>query len=152
MLKVHTDLKSVPMDRYIDVNDFEFEIVGKIPDTDFSRRVLEVVEKGKYYSDSIFISRDGVALSKNDLSTGSKTLFNIVNNPSKCVSLEECGFNVIDLLKYVNDGEVYWRYPVADISDDLVKVYWVDRNLYFDSLDLFLDASEAYFRGIDDEY
>lgn len=151
MLKVHTDLKSVPMDRYIIANDLIFNAYGKISDTDFSRKVLEVVEHGKYLNEFSFISRNGVVVSKNDLSTGSKTLFNVVDNPNMCVNLDECGYNVFDLLQYIDDGEVFWRYPIANIRNDAVKVYWVDEDLYFDSLDSFLDAVEINFRGTYDD-
>ena len=45
------------------------------------------------------------------LSTGTKTILNILSNPSDCFDLSECGDNVLKFLPRVTDGSVIWDVP-----------------------------------------
>ena len=58
------------------------------------------------------------ALNKNMLSTGTKTLLNIIQHPDKCFSVCECGNNALSLLPLITEGSIYWSIPVVAYNGD----------------------------------
>ena len=60
--------------------------------------ILWAVDKAKYNNKNSFISRvpEIGALNKNYLSSGTKTLLNIINHPDICFSIATCGGNALD--------------------------------------------------------
>lgn len=60
-----------------------------------------------YNSPATFIGRDPSlgALYKQHLSTGTKTLLNVLNHPDKCFSTIECGYNALTLLMGFTEGQ-----------------------------------------------
>ena len=102
----------------IDSNDSYFEGCGLIPDTELSHLILREIDKATRASDLYFTPRnpDVGNLSRNNLSTGTKTLLNIINTPSLCFSLVECGDNALELLPLIRHGNVFWEHPVAFVG------------------------------------
>ena len=147
MLTIYSNQDLVNRENLIISNDAAFNVIGRIPDNDIARRLISEIEHGKYLSDTGFITRNGTIASKNDLSTGTKTILNILTMPDKCISLAECGYNVLSFLKYIQNGSVLWELPVAAIFNDNVHVSYVDDNVQFDSLDEFLSYIESKYVG-----
>ena len=141
-LHVYTELTGKPSDiPFIDYNDIFFNSVA-LRDDSITRTILEVIDKAKYNSANTVIGRDPTlgALNKNCLSTGCKTLLNILYNPDKCFDLLECGTNVLELLPIIKNGNVYWRYPIVCFcSYDDVECDIETDNKHFDSFRDFLD-------------
>lgn len=110
MLNLYIGEENVPKGmKIVKINDPYFIIkVGKIRDTAINRKLIEVVEKGKYYNEKYFIGRfsDGI-IDCSFLSTGAKTILNMLEFRDKCFDTIECGNNVIQFLfDYVNEGNV----------------------------------------------
>lgn len=103
----------------IKFNDMFFDIETNLEDTEFTRKVLDAIDKASYNSPFTFTGRtEGLGtLNKNMLSTGAKTLLNIVAHPQKCFDVCECGDNVLSLLPLIPDGSIYWETPVVVCND-----------------------------------
>lgn len=90
-------------------NDAYFKTYSRIPDTDAARKILQDVDKASYVSPVMFRSNRANLGDTNaiNLSTGTKTLFNIIQHPDLCFTLEECGANALRLLYLLTDGNAY---------------------------------------------
>ena len=62
---------------------------------------------------------DGTALNIDKLSTGCKTVLNVMYNPDKVFDIRECGDNALDVLYSLPEGNVTCEYPL--ISFDMEK-------------------------------
>lgn len=94
-----------------DNNGF-FDSRTSILDDDISRDVLNIVEMGIFSTSTTFISRDGIELDKSCLSTGTKTLLNIIQHPDVCFDVSECGINALQFIPRIKDGIIIWRFPL----------------------------------------
>lgn len=63
---------------------------------------------------------NGTVLNIDKLSTGCKTVLNILYNPDKVFDICECGDNALDVIYSLPHGNVYCAYPF--ISFDMEKV------------------------------
>lgn len=97
-----------PMNVIVD-NDTYFDGHTELDSGDTCAGVLKVIDKAVYNSPATFIGRDTSlgALYKQHLSTGTKTLLNILNHPDKCFSTVECGYNAIAYMLNFKQGNVY---------------------------------------------
>ena len=94
-----------------DNNEF-FDSRTSILDDDISKDALSTVERGIYRSSTTFISRDEIELDKSCLSTGTKTLLNIIQHPDICFDVSECGINALQFIPRIRDGMIIWRFPL----------------------------------------
>lgn len=94
-----------------DNNGF-FDSRTSILDDDISRDVLNIVERGIFSTSTTFISRDGIELDKSCLSTGTKTLLNIIQHPDVCFDVSECGINALQFIPRIRNGIIIWRFPL----------------------------------------
>ena len=112
---------------YVELNDvfFNQNTVSKLDD-----RANAIVEKidaskliGKYKIESKF---NGVALDIDCLSTGCKTVLNVLYFPEKAFCLKECGDNALEVLYELEAGAVYSDYAI--IPFDMKDVRVSDQN------------------------
>lgn len=94
-----------------DNNGF-FDSRTSILNDDISRDVLSTVERGIFSTSTTFISRDGFELDKSCLSTGTKTLLNIIQHPDICFDFSECGINALQFIPRIRNGIIIWRFPL----------------------------------------
>ncbi|MBR1817093.1 MAG: DUF4869 domain-containing protein [Lachnospiraceae bacterium] len=114
MITIFKDKKDIPRDKeYVELNDvfFNQKTVSRIDD-----RASVIVEKidaskliGKYKMESKF---NGVTLDIDCLSTGCKTVLNVLYFPDKVFCLKECGDNALEVLYGLKTGAVYSDYAV----------------------------------------
>lgn len=120
MLTIYTDLAELNKEgkKLIRVNDLFFNMETNLEDSEIVRRILKTIDKAEYNSDLTFIGRTKSlgALNKNMLSTGTKTLLNILKHPDKCFDVCECGNNALSLLPLIKEGNVYWECPAVSYS------------------------------------
>lgn len=78
---------------------------------------------------------DGAVLNIDKLSSGCKTILNILYNPDKVFDIRECGENAIDAIYALETGNITCEYPL--ISFEMKKVIAVDKkgSIEFDSYD-----------------
>lgn len=73
---------------------------------------------GKYRIESKF---NKVVLDMDRLSTGCKTVLNVMYNPDKVFCIKECGENALDILYGLESGQVYCDYPTISFGMTQVK-------------------------------
>lgn len=66
---------------------------------------------------------DGTVLNIDKLSTGCKTVLNVLYNPEILFDLRECGENALDALYSLEQGRGYCDYPMISFDMTEVKVY-----------------------------
>lgn len=115
MLNIYDNREEVPDIKIIDLNDSYFNLNTFLYDNEFTRTVLRVIDHAEYYSEYAFVSRTkGMGnLTKNMLSTGAKTLFNIYYHPDDCFNVCECGYSALSLLPLIENGNILWEYPAT---------------------------------------
>ena len=125
MITILKNKKDIPSDKdYVELNDvfFNQNTVSKIDD-----RANAIVEKidaskliGKYKMESKF---NGVTLDIDCLSTGCKTVLNVLYFPDKVFCMKECGDNALEVLYGLETGTVYSDYAVIPFDMNKVKVF-----------------------------
>ena len=82
----------------------------------FMEQIDDTKLQGKYKIQSRF---NGVTLDVDCLSTGCKTILNVLYFPDKVFCLKECGDNALEVLYGLDDGAVYSDYALIpfDISE-----------------------------------
>lgn len=66
---------------------------------------------------------DGGMLNIDKLSTGCKTVLNIMYNPEKIFDIRECGDNAIDVIYDLQNGNIYCDYPLISFDMKEVGIY-----------------------------
>ena len=74
---------------------------------------------GKYAIKSRF---NGMLLNIDKLSTGCKTVLNILYNPDRVFDIRECGENALDVLYTLPCGNVYCDYPLISFDMERAEV------------------------------
>lgn len=113
-LRIYTDKKEVPANtEVIGYNDKFFDGV-LLSNDEISSIVMNKIDHATYNSPTTFIGRDKSlgALNKEHLSTGCKTLLNIITNPDKCFDVVECGQNALALIPFIKEGNILWEVPI----------------------------------------
>lgn len=124
MITIFKNKKDIPDELYyVELNDVYFNqnTVSVLDD-----RAGSIVEKidasrliGKYKIESKF---NGVTLDIDCLSTGCKTVLNVLYFPEKVFCLKECGDNALEVLYSLEEGTVYSDYAIIPFDMDKVKV------------------------------
>lgn len=96
------------------INDKAAEIISKIDNS---------VMLSNYTISSKF---DGGVLNIDKLSTGCKTVLNVLYNPDKIFDIRECGDNAIDVLYGLHTGNICCDYPLISFDMIEAKVYTPD--------------------------
>lgn len=116
-LKISDDIKK-------EVNtDIEVEFMKfRLKDSMINRKIIEIIEKGKYNDEYSFIDRYGFKLYDSEMSTGCKAALCVANNPDKVFNLIECGINAQDvIITTLKEGNIIIRdrgITIVDYSTD----------------------------------
>ena len=114
-LYIYTNKSKVPKDiKIVDFNDNYFNLNTLIQNSDLVKDILALIDKAVYNSDKTFVGRTKElgALNKSMLSTGTKTLLNIIMHPDVCFNTIECGSNALEFIPLIKNGKVLWEIPV----------------------------------------
>ncbi len=85
---------------------------------------------GKYSIKSRF---DGMLLNIDKLSTGCKTVLNVMYNPGKVFDICECGDNALDEIYALDQGRICCEYPLISFDMKSVNVVTKDGMQVIDS-------------------
>ena len=124
MITIFKDKNDIPSDKeYVELNDvfFNQKTVSRIDDK--ASAIIEKIDAskliGKYKMESKF---NGVTLDIDCLSTGCKTVLNVLYFPDKVFCLKECGENALEVLYKLKAGAVYSDYAVIPLDMNEVNV------------------------------
>lgn len=82
------------------------------------RKVIELIEQGKYNDKISYIDRFGFKLHLSEMSNGCKAALCILHNPNKEINIAECGLNARDIiLTTFHDGNVIIEDKDVTIND-----------------------------------
>lgn len=155
-LHVYTDKKFIPSGiDFINWGDTFFDINTSLSNDDLVRDILWHIDKAKFNNENSFVSRvPGIgALNKSCLSSGTKTLLNIISHPGICFNIESCGGNALEYVPRLTSGNIYWDLPVLNYAGDEVKcdivlngaVHYTDIYTFLDALASEDDSDEFDF-------
>lgn len=105
--------------RVIKNNDSFFDVMTDLTNTELVCEILRTVDKAEFNSSQTFIGRTKElgALHKSMLSTGTKTLINIIHHPEICFNVAECGNNALQFIPKITEGHILWELPVVVCRD-----------------------------------
>lgn len=109
MIYVYT--KRQKSDNWIFQNDWYFNLyTGNEEFTEKEKAIIGKIDHAKITQDKYIETKYGLGTIRN-LSSGCKTLLNVVKNPEKIVNVDECGRNVLDELFSLDNIHVYMSRP-----------------------------------------
>ena len=122
MITIFKDKKDIPQDmEYVDLNDLFFNqnTVSMIDKR--AEKIIETIDESRLISKYKICSRfEEIAIDIDRLSTGCKTVLNVVYYPDKVFCLKECGNNALEVLYGLEDGYVYSEYALIPFDMDAV--------------------------------
>lgn len=124
MITIYKNRKNIPIEKeYVELNDVYFNknTVMKLDERakDIIERVDGSILVSKFKIESKF---NGVILDIDHLSTGCKTILNVLYFPEKVFSIKECGENALEILYNLQQGHVYSDYAMIPFQMDKVEV------------------------------
>lgn len=126
MLSIYKTMEEIPKStKFVKDNDAYFDAKSKLLHNELVIKILSEIDGASYVSEDVFSSKNSKVgnLNKIHLSTGTKTLMNIINFNHICFDVIECGINVLDLLPEISkktDGCILWSncmYPFVENYD-----------------------------------
>lgn len=119
--------KTVPKEKeLILINDVYFNKYTVDLLDDRAREIIARIDGSEMISKYNIKSKfDGAVLNIDKLSSGCKTVLNVLYNEDKIFDIRECGENALDELYSLESGNVFCQYPL--ISFDMNKVYIIDK-------------------------
>ena len=124
MLMIYKSKKDMPQDmEYVELNDIFFNKVTAAKLDKQAEKVIMQIDGAKLVGQYKIESRfNGVTLDIDKLSTGCKTVLNVMYFPKKIFCLKECGDNALDVLYHLEQGSVYSDYAAMPFTIDAVEV------------------------------
>ena len=114
-------------------NDLYFNLITG--NEEMSQKEIDLIwqiDEAKLTPDKHIETKYGLGTIRN-LSSGCKTLINIVKHPDKVVNVEECGPNVLKIIFAMENIKIYMSRPsFADIPDD-AKIRFNDSDVVIGS-------------------
>ena len=127
MIDIYTERKDSK--DWIFYNDLYFNL--NTGNEDMSQKEIDLiqqVDEAKLTPDKHIETKYGLGTIRN-LSSGCKTLLNIVKHPDKVVNVEECGPNVLRIIFTMDNIKIYMSRPTLfDIPDD-AKIRFNDSDI-----------------------
>lgn len=149
MLIFYDNKKDIPDGiKVIKSNDTYFNAHTMLPNSDFVDKILSTIDKAVRVSERAFRGRSDkfADLDRQCLSTGTKTLLNILQNPDVCFNITECGLNALELLPLIDDGNIYCdRYINIPITSNNIRCNISYRGKRFNNLNDFRNYYEEIY-------
>lgn len=130
----------------IDSNDilFNYDLYNGLEFNDEIKEVMYKVDGATYIQGTDIRSKYGNITSAENLSTGCKTMINILNHPEAVISCIECGDNVLHMILKMHNirGSIYL--PFLPSNEDIktqVNVIYKNKRYKMDSLQSLLNIA-----------
>jgi hypothetical protein len=109
--------------KVVRVNDVFFNKYTAAMLDDRAKSVIKTIDTSEMINQFSIKSRfDGMVLNIDKLSTGCKTVLNVMYNTDKIFDICECGDNALDVLYTLEDGKICCEYPLISFEMKMVKV------------------------------
>ena len=122
---IYKDKKDIPQNvEYVELNDIYFNQNTVLKLDERAKKIIEQIDGAKLVSKYKIESKfNGVILNIDCLSTGCKTVLNVLYNPNKVFCLKECGNNALKILYELSQGMVYSDYALIPFDIETMEVY-----------------------------
>ena len=124
MITVFKNKNDIPQDmEYVELNDIYFNQNTALRLDERAEKIIEIIDEAKLISKYKIRSKfDDIVIDVDKLSSGCKTVLNVVYNPDKVFCLKECGNNALEVLYGLTAGNVYSDYALIPFEMDTVNV------------------------------
>lgn len=124
MITIYKNKDDIPKSmEYIELNDIFFNQNTAVKLDAHAQKIIEQIDEVKLLSKYKIESKfNGVTLDVDCLSTGCKTVLNVLYFPNKVFCMKECGDNALESLYSLENGCVYSDYAVIPFDMGMVKV------------------------------
>jgi hypothetical protein len=124
LITIYKEKKDIPNDmEYVELNDVFFNKKTVLSLDERAKKIIKQIDEaqmvGKYKIKSKF---NGVVLDIDRLSTGCKTVLNVLYFPDKVFCMKECGDNALEVLYNLENGFVYNEYAIIPFNMKKVEV------------------------------
>ena len=149
MIDIYTEKKDskdwiIKNDLFFNLNTSNEEM------TDKEIALIQQVDNAKLTSDKHIETKYGLGTIRN-LSSGCKTLLNIVKHPEKVVCVEECGPNVLKVIFTMDHIKIYMSRPTLTEIPDNAKIRFNDSDVVTGSAGYNAWWSKEYERREEDD-
>lgn len=108
---------------YIELNDIFFNQNTAARLDDRAAKYIQMIDHSEFLSKYKIRSRfEDIVLNTDQLSTGCKTVLNVLYYPEKVFCLKECGNNALEILYDFEQGHVYSEYAMIPFGKECVNV------------------------------
>ena len=88
-----------------------------------AKEIIRQIDSSEMISSFAIKSRfNGMLLNIDRLSTGCKTVLNILYNPDRVFDIKECGDNALDVIYMLPCGNIYCDYPLISFDMQTAEV------------------------------
>jgi hypothetical protein len=125
MITIFKNKSDIPQNmEYVELNDVYFnQHTASLLDEN-AKTIIESIDESELVSKYKIRSRfDDITLDTDQLSTGCKTVLNVMYNPEKVFCMKECGNNALKVLFSLSSGNVYSDYALLPFDMEAVNVY-----------------------------
>ena len=124
MITIFKNKKDIPLNKeYIELNDIFFNQNTATRLDDKAEKYIQLIDGSELISKYKIRSRfEDITLNTDQLSTGCKTVLNVLYFPDKVFCLKECGNNALEILYSFEEGYVYSDYAMIPFNMERVKV------------------------------
>lgn len=124
MITIFKNKKDIPQGmEYVELNDIYFNQNTARKLDDRAQKVIEIIDEAKLISRYKICSKfNDIVLDVDKLSSGCKTVLNVLYNQDKVFCLKECGNNALEILYGLDAGYVYSDYALIPFEMDAVNV------------------------------
>jgi len=127
MIDIYTEKKESK--DWVLQNDLYFNLNTSNEDlSDEDIKLIKQIDGAKITPDKHIETKYGIGTIRN-LSSGCKTLLNIVKHPEKVVCVEECGPNVLQVIFTMDDIKIYMSRPSLFAIPNDVKIRFNDTDV-----------------------
>lgn len=111
------------------------------------KSIISEIEEGKLLSDKKVETKRGDIINIEDISTSSKTLFNIINHQDSVINTVECSSNAMEyLFKNIKDGNIIIYY-IPYIEND----YKINATVFYKGKSSAFNSSNSLLESISDK-
>lgn len=124
MITIFKNKNDIPRDmEYVELNDIYFNQHTASKLDNRAKKIIEIIDEAKLISKYKICSKfNDVILDIDKLSSGCKTVLNVVYNSDKVFCLKECGNNALEVLYGLESGNVYSDYALIPFEIEAVNV------------------------------